>query len=207
MITAEQQPIAASAAKNAASIRNLLRVTHYADAKGVRSAHDFRTFTARFISYQPFWLKLLYSLRQGLLKLLRVPQKRITATARINPEDISFIPGRPLWFFTVRQGDVDRKLVLKASNTILIAYLIITREDLPESQQPHSAQHGPVSRYSVTTLVRYRNFAGRCYFNIIRPMHHLVVAAAIHHAAAGSGYTEPYRPRIGFMSISEAKRS
>jgi hypothetical protein len=38
----------------------------------------------------------------------------------------------------------------------------------------------------VVTVVRYHNLAGRVYFNVIRPFHHLVVHAAM-RAALGRG--------------------
>lgn len=203
MITPELQRSMSTSRAIRVNVQNLVRVAHHVDAKKVCSGHDLSTFVARFLSYQPFWVSALYRLRPVLLRALGAQAERIPEHGYIRPEDVRYETGQRVWFFSVRGGEADRSIVLRASNSLLIAHLVIERG-------PSSDERDAEAEFRVTTIVRYRNMAGRCYFNMVRPFHHMVVRSAMNAAAKpiedAALEMQKRRPRIGFVSVSGAMR-
>lgn len=185
------------------SVKNLLRVAHHVDAKKVYSSHDLQTFTARFLAFRPAWVSALYRLRPLLLRAFGVASEHVPEQGYIRPEDVRYEIGQKVWFFTVRGGEPNHRIILRASNSLLIAYLVIERAigpDLPAGE----------AEYILTTIVRHRNVAGRLYFMLILPFHHMVVRSAMNAAAQpienAALEMQHRRPTMGFISISEARR-
>jgi len=179
------------------SVQNLRRVAHHVDSQQVISSLGFAEFVATFLSYQPSWVKALFRVHSATMKLMRVPEEKIPLGTQLKPEDIQYENGHRLLFFKVRSGIEGHQLVLTANNRLLITYLVFERENTPDSA-------GGSAAYSVTTIVRYRNLAGRCYFYTILPLHYLILGAT---ARTMNRLTpqDHHKPRVpGFISVSEA---
>lgn len=198
MITPELTQAETGSSRKPVNIRNLVRVAHHIDTHKIQSNRSVAAFVASFLSYRPAWVNALYHARPILMHVLGAKPESFPYQGLIRARDIEFEAGSKVWFFTVRDGQPDRRIVLRASNALLIAYMVIER----------TADTGGEPVFSVTTMVRYRNRIGRIYFNIIRPFHHMVVSAAMYEA---SGQAEEdlrrSRPRVpGFISVSESHR-
>ena len=145
-------------------IDDLLPVVDVVDVKTVRGAVSLREFTAGALGYSPLWIKGLFAVRMVVAQVLRLETTGVPNSRRLRPETVSFTPGDPASFFTVERGAEDHYLLLKVTDNHLIAYLAIITDN---------AQ--PVSEFKVVTLVQYLRSAGRFYYKLIEPFHHLVV--------------------------------
>ena len=150
-------------------LQALLRDINHIDVKVVDVATApseicLREFIAGFIAYNPGWIKLLYHIRAGFVRLLGMRQEEIPQQVLYRAADIPMTPGSKLSFFTVEQAEEGRHWVAGASESHLTAYLGVVLEP-----------RGTASRLHVVTLVKYNSWAGPVYFNVIRPFHHLVV--------------------------------
>ena len=132
------------------------------DVKTARGNVSLREFTAGALGSAPLWIKALFAARIGLALVLRL-QTAIPDTTRVRPETVSFTRGEPVGFFKVVRGEEDHYLLLEVSDNHLIGYLAI----ITDNARP--------AEFKVVTLVRYLRPAGRFYFTVIRPFHHLVL--------------------------------
>jgi hypothetical protein len=145
-------------------IDDLLPVVDVVDVKTISGGVSLREFTAGALGYSPLWLKSLFAVRMVLAQVLRLETTGIPGSRRLQPETVSFTPGDPASFFTVERGADDHYLLLKIVDNHLIAYLAIIT---------NNAQ--PVSSFKVVTLVQYLRPAGKFYYKLIEPFHHLVL--------------------------------
>ncbi len=155
--------------RNYPPIQTLLSDINHIDVKTIDVAaapgdQCLREFIAGFIAYNPGWIKLLYHIRAGFVRLLGMRQEGLPAAPAYRAADIPLTPGAKLSVFTVEQAEPGRHWIASASESHLTAYLGVVLE--PQGQS---------SRLHVVTLVKYHSWAGPVYFNVIRPFHHLVV--------------------------------
>lgn len=148
------------------------------DVKTAVSPTDLRHFIATALSYQPGWMKALYAIRWGFVRLLGMKQEGLGHPMRIQPQDVSFLLGDWVTFFEVARAKEDRYWFAAAEESHLIAYLGVVQDD-----------RLPQRRFHVATLVRYKRWTGWVYFNVIRPFHHIVVNSMI-RAAVRDGVME-----------------
>ena len=143
------------------------------DMKVFEGRTNLRQMIASMLSYYPWWLIMLYRIRKllvGLLGLAR--QEAPEALPDLQPDDVSFTPGKQVTFFTVRAAQEDHFWIAETpTDRHLRAYFGVVKEPV----------RGPVSRYHVITTVFYKHWTGPVYFNLIRPFHHLVVARMARH--------------------------
>ncbi|MCU0466360.1 MAG: DUF2867 domain-containing protein, partial [Anaerolineae bacterium] len=79
-------------------------VDHY-DEKVVEGEQSLREFLAGFLSYYPAWIKGLYGIRAGFVRLLGMKQEMPEGgTPKLKPEDIHFEGGKPGTIFVVDAG-------------------------------------------------------------------------------------------------------
>jgi hypothetical protein len=144
-----------------------LKGANHVDVKTIDGNVSLREFIASMMSYAPWWLVMLYSVRAIVVRVLGLEkQPKLEGPLRILPEDVSFTPGGNAHFFIVRKAKEDQFLVGETpEDKHLRAYLVISAEKL----------HLSVNRFHVTTIVFYKHWTGPLYFNLIRPFHHLVV--------------------------------
>ncbi|MFK4082723.1 DUF2867 domain-containing protein [Kribbella sp. NPDC020789] len=147
-------------------IADLLPTADEVDVKTARGPVTLREFTAGALGYSPLWIKGLFAVRMALATVMRLDMVGVPNSGRLRPETVSFTPGDQVSFFTVDRGEEDHHLVLQVRDNHLIAYLAIITDNAR-----------PDSTFTVVTLVHYLRPAGRIYYRLIRPFHHLVIRA------------------------------
>ena len=164
----------------------LVSEADHVDIKNADGNVSLREFIAGMFSYYPGWLKNLYRIRWGFVRLLGMKQKGLPQPVQMQPEDVSMIPGDKATFFTVTAAEDGRFWAASASESHLTAYLAVVMEPLADR-----------NRFQVITIVQYHNWTGPVYFNVIRPFHHIVVRKM---AQAGAGYRSDDRQLVSEVS-------
>jgi len=160
-----------------AALRPLFEGADHLDVKTVEGTVSLREFVAGMLSYAPGWIRLLYHIRGGFVRVLGLRQSGIPAAPRLRPAMVPMTPGGTASFFTVRMAQEDAYWVAGATDQHLDATLGVVVEPLGATQR----------RFHVITVVHYKNWAGPVYFNVIRPFHHLVVGAMARAGVSSSG--------------------
>jgi hypothetical protein len=142
---------------------DLIPVVDEIDVKTARGDVTLREFVAGSLSYGPLWVKGLFAVRFLVAAALRLETATVPELRRVRPETVSFTPGEKNAFFTVMRGEEDHYLLLKISDNHLIGYLAF----ITDNERP--------ARFQVVTLVQYLRPAGRFYYNLIRPFHHVLM--------------------------------
>jgi hypothetical protein len=138
------------------------------DLKQFEGKTSLRRFIAGMLSYYPWWVVLLFRLREILVRVLGLVRHEAPETLpALGPEDISFTPGERDSFFIVCGGEEGCFWIAETpDDNHLKAYFGVTCEPVDAT----------VNRFQVMTSVYYTHWTGPVYFNLIRPFHHLVVA-------------------------------
>jgi hypothetical protein len=160
--------------KSIQDLRPLFEGADYVDVKTQDAAIDLRRFLAGLISYQPWWIDLLYRVRAGFVRLLGMRQESVPHM-EITPDSISFVPGDQYGFFAVTHGQDGEYLAAGITDKHLKADILVAREWLGDG----------VNRFHVATVVNHRHWTGPVYFSVVRPFHHLVVRQMMRAAARG----------------------
>lgn len=134
------------------------------DVKSVESRADMRQFAAGMLSYTSLWVRTLFWLRKHLARLFRLSHDG--AHTRFTPETLPMTPGDTVDFFTVIMAGEKSHYVLGVDDRHLSAWIVLLAEPLPDG----------LARYHLYTLVRFNDWTGPVYFNLIRPFHHLIVS-------------------------------
>lgn len=142
---------------------DLIAVVDEIDVKTAHGDVTLREFTAGALGHSPLWVKGLFAVRMAVAAVLRLETTGVPDTRRLRPETVSFTPGEKDAFFTVVRGEEDHYLLLKVTDNHLIGYLAI----ITDNERP--------ATFKVVTLVQFLRPAGRFYYNLIRPFHHLVM--------------------------------
>ncbi|MBW2433593.1 MAG: DUF2867 domain-containing protein [Deltaproteobacteria bacterium] len=152
-------------------IRPLFERSDYVDIKTVEGCTPLRRFIAAMLSHYPWWVVLLYRIRTVLVKILGlVEHEAPEVLPNLQAEDVSFVAGDTVTFFTVRLANEDQYWVGETpEDKHLKAYFGVVVE-------PVADNHG---RFHVITIVHYKHWTGPVYFNLIRPFHHLVVSRMV----------------------------
>ena len=158
-------------------LQQYLEEGDYTDVKVVEGGPDLRTFIAAMLSYYPWWVVLLYRIRQLVVHILGLYKHEAPEELPdLVPEDISFTPGESVTFFIVRCAEEGLYWVSETpEDKHLIAYFSIVVEPLDRNTR----------RFYVITSVHYKHWTGPIYFNLIRPFHHLVVSRMIRAGIRG----------------------
>jgi hypothetical protein len=142
---------------------DLIPVMDEIDVKTAHGDVTLREFVAGALSHSPLWVKGLFAIRIAVATVLRLETATVPDSRKLRPETVSFTPGEKDAFFTVMRGEEDHYLLLKISDNHLIGYLAF----ITDNERP--------AKFQVVTLVQYLRPAGRFYYNLIRPFHHLVM--------------------------------
>ncbi|MFW5489380.1 MAG: DUF2867 domain-containing protein [Desulfovibrio sp.] len=145
----------------------------HVDVKQTVSTKSLREFIAAALSYMPGWMVALYKVRAVFVRLLGLKQDGYPGKNKVAPQDVIFTPGDMGTFFKVKGGQEDQYWIAGATEKHLSGYLAIAADPLPDGTK----------RFHLATIVYYHHWTGRIYFNIIRPLHHVVVWAMLRHAA------------------------
>ncbi len=139
----------------------------HTDIKTVEGEVNLRHFISAMLSYYPWWIVFLYGIRKFLVNILGlVKHEKPDVLPSIKPEDLTFDPGEKASFFIVRTAKENIYWVSETpEDKHLKAYFGVVAEKLSNR----------LTRFHVFTSVKYLNWTGPVYFNLIRPFHHLVV--------------------------------
>ena len=164
-------------------IARLLKGSNYVDVKTIEGQTSLRQFIAATLSYYPGWIVFLYRLRAILVKLLGLYKHPAPeALPELGAEDVSFVVGEAVTFFTVRLAEENHYWVGETpEDKHLRAYFAVVVEPIEDN----------CMRFHVATIVYYKHWTGPVYFNLIRPFHHLVVSRMMRAGAAGNPSTLP----------------
>ena len=148
-------------------IAQLLKGSNYIDVKTIEGQTSLRQFIASMLSYYPGWIVFLYRIRTILVKLLGlVEHPAPEAPPKLGPQDVSFVVGETVTFFTVWLAEETHFWVGETpDDKHLRAYFGVVVEPMEDHRK----------RFHVATIVYYKHWTGPVYFNLIRPFHHLVV--------------------------------
>ena len=146
----------------------LFERSDYVDIKTVAGRTQLRRFIAAMLSYYPWWVVMLYRIRTVLVKILGlVEHEAPEVLPKLQAEDVSFVAGDTVTFFTVRLAKEEEYWISETpEDKHLKAYFAVVAEPLAESR----------NCFHVVTIVHYKHWTGPVYFNLIRPFHHLVVS-------------------------------
>lgn len=152
------------------------------DVKTIEAEVSLRSFIAGMLSYYPWWIVMLYRVREVLVRTLGLVRHEMPEESPvIAPENLAFEPGRNATFFIVHTAREDTYWVAETPpDKHLKAYFGVAAEPLG----------GGRTRFHVFTTVEFLHWTGPVYYNLIRPFHHLVVSAMMR---AGSG-RKAHRP-------------
>lgn len=131
---------------------------------GFESRRDMNDFLIRLMSYKPGWLTLLYKVRGVLAGLMGLKHDEFINHG-LKVSDYDFNRGGQVDFFTSVDFEENKLWIGEAEDKHLIAYIGVVRDSVENSQH----------LYRVFTIVRYKNWLGPVYFNLIKPFSHLVV--------------------------------
>ena len=126
---------------------------------------SLREFMAGALSYMPGWMRFLYRIRKYLVLLLGTRQDGIPDAETIRPEELSFTPGEKGAFFTITGAQEDAYWIGEASDRMIVGHLAVVREELATGSH----------RFHFLSGASYRHWTGRIYYNLILPIHHLVI--------------------------------
>jgi hypothetical protein len=170
--------------KSVPTLQPYARNANHVDVYTVTGQATMREFLAGAFSYEPGWLKFLYHVRGGFVRLLGMKQDGIPEFPELRPEDVSMTPGEKMVFFTVEIASEDFWLA-SIKDTHLKANLGVVSEAVDNGNR----------RFHFITIVHYLHWTGVVYFNVIRPFHYLVVAqmakAAVRYPEANILTGEP----------------
>ena len=144
---------------------------NHIDVKSGEGTLSLREFVAGLLSYKPGWMRVLWKVRVWLLKVLGQGGNDVSGEGQLTAESLPIETGQEALFFTVAESDGETYWVAIGEESHLGMALGVV-------VQPVEGQED-MKKFSVITVVQYRNFAGSIYFNLIRPFHHLVVSAAM----------------------------
>lgn len=139
----------------------------YVDVKSIEADGSMRSFIAGMLSYYPWWLVMLYRIREVLVNILGlVKHDKPEVLPSVQAEDVCFTPGEKASFFIVRHAEEEKYWISETpEDKHLKAYFGIMA----------CTQDSGKPGFQVITTIRYRHWTGPLYFNLIRPFHHLVV--------------------------------
>ncbi len=144
-------------------LSKLMETADHVDIKTIDGDVSLRQFIAGMLSYSPAWLKFLYGVRWFFVRLLGMKQEGVPGGLSMTAERVSFVPGDPATFFSVKMAEEEKYWFAGITESHLTAHLGV----VVEAGQPR--------RFYVVTIVHYHRWTGPIYFNVIRPFHHLVV--------------------------------
>jgi hypothetical protein len=130
------------------NLYEVLKNRDHFDIKSIASNKTLIQFNEQLLSYHPEWVKFLYQLREMLLNFLKIPYTK------------NFEP-----VYTTVDGFDDFFWLGVISDSHLTAHLGVLKKK----------NSGATATFYVFSIVHYHTRAGKFYFNLIRPFHHLVV--------------------------------
>ncbi|WP_432736854.1 DUF2867 domain-containing protein [Maridesulfovibrio sp. FT414] len=146
------------------SISALLENAGYVDVKAFTSRNSMHDFLIRLMTYQPYWLTLLYRIRGVVADLFGLKHDELFK-GNSDVSEYDFNAGGRVDFFTSVDFKPEKYWIGEATDRHLSGCIGVVAE--PEMNGN--------ARFYIFTIVHYRHWTGPLYFNLIRPFHHIVV--------------------------------
>lgn len=145
----------------------------HTDVKTIEGRVDLRQFISGMLSYYPWWIVLLYRIREILVRALGlVRHEKPEQLPSLKPEELPFTPGEQATIFIISKARENRYWVAETpEDRHLKAFIGVVAE----------ATGSGTTRFHVFTTVRYIHWTGPVYFNLIRLFHHLIVSGMMRH--------------------------
>lgn len=137
----------------------------HVDSHDIDGNVPFRKHLAAALNWMPGWLRFLYRVRSVLARIMRLDHADVVGNERFDADTFPMQPGQKVGPFEVVSAQEENHWMAMAEDRHLAGYICMAVEELGED----------CKRYHCTTIVRYRNWLGPVYFNMIRPFHHLIV--------------------------------
>jgi len=151
-------------------IAELLAGANHVDVKTEPANVGLREFVAGMMAYEPGWLRTLYRVRGYAVRLIGLEGHGAPRAPRWTAAQVPMLLGQRASFFTVRLAIENQVWAVDVEERHLRAQLCVVAQG---------------KAFRVVTIVHYKHWTGRLYFNVIRPFHHLVVTAMAHAGARG----------------------
>ena len=152
--------------KSIHAIQKLFKDADYIGTKAVEAECDLETFLSTIFTYRPGLIRMLYSIRAPLVRLLGFRQDPLPAMEDWIPEEFPMLSCGNIWFFTVARVRADRYWIAGCPrDRHLDADMAVVAE--PMGGRRH--------RFHIITVVRYKHWTGPIYFNMIRLFNLLLV--------------------------------
>lgn len=148
-----------------AAVQTAMQHADFVSCESVATPVPMADFLAGFFQFSPAWLRGLYGVRLGFVRLLGVQSGMPTFSSarRAVPMEV----GARMAFFTVEHVTPGLWMAV-ASERHLQARIAVWRD-------------GALLR--VATVVHHRHWTGPVYFAFVRPFHHLVVRGMVQAGA------------------------
>jgi Protein of unknown function (DUF2867)/Pyridoxamine 5'-phosphate oxidase len=149
----------------------------HVDEKVAQGGASLREFLAALVRF-PWWVRALFQVRGVLARLLRLRTGGGALDARRIPGELPLFPGGRLSGFTTLAFEEGRFWFAEVDqDRHLQAWIAVTVTEGADATQ---------RRFCVRTVVKYKDWTGPIYFNLIRPVHHLLVWILARSAAKGA---------------------
>ncbi|WP_394699846.1 DUF2867 domain-containing protein [uncultured Pseudodesulfovibrio sp.] len=158
-------------------MEGLLEGADHVDVHVMDGSGSVLDLSADILSYRPGWMSALWRVRVWLLRALGQGERAVPGRHGWTGGTLPRCPGDQVGFFSVVRSDGKTHWIAEGKESHLEAVMAVCGTPLSDGQ----------IRFSVVTVVRYHNMAGRIYFNVIKLFHHLVVHAAMRCALSGQG--------------------
>lgn len=156
------------------SLATYLERADHVDVKSIEGRQALPAFIAALFTYRPAWMEVLWRLRTWLVRFIGIRSETVADDQKLTGDNLPIEQGQQALFLTVCESDGVTYWVADCCESHLDFAVGVVAEPIPGSQGS--------SRFHVLTAVHYNSAAGKLYFNIIRPFHHLVVAAGMKNA-------------------------
>ncbi len=145
------------------ALSKLVKDAEYFESKNFVGECSMNNFLVRMLSYKPSWLRMLYSIRGFVVKIMGVVD--VVDHTNVEIEDIDFAIGGKVDFFTTVDYKADHYWIGKATDKHLTCHLCVVAEPLDSKEV----------KFHTFVIVNFLYWTGPIYFKLIGPFHHIVM--------------------------------
>ncbi len=156
------------------NLKPLFENIDHADVKSAVGTVSMEEFIREMFA-MPRWVDWLMGARKWIAKPLGLEHPDPPDGEKYSwvIDEVPMKPGEKLHFFNVQMAEPERYWVGEIDeDKHLRAWLVVVVEPI----NPDIELSGPPKKkFHAATIVKYKNWAGPVYFNLIRPLHHLIL--------------------------------
>jgi hypothetical protein len=160
----------------------ILKDADYVGVKIVEGDVSLQEFLSGMFAYRPGLIRFLYRVRAGMVRLLGIRQLPLPEMEEWIPKEVPMLACGNIWFFSVSLASDERYWIgCCPEESHLTAFMGVVVEPLDV----------PRKRFHFVTIVHYRNWTGRLYFLLIRPINWFFVNRLAQAGLAGKTASPP----------------